>query len=244
MGKTRWACSAMRGYPEKWGQEAYYVPFDPGSAELSSVLLADRPYLVTHQFKNAGDPYNEITRILDEDLAKASDTIIVDTMSIASRVLLQGLANSGKFSDKHITIVDKGPGKINVAMPGDYGTAQNMVLNALRMLEATGKNLIVLFHDALWEPDATSSATPVGGPATAGKANIALVAGWFHNLIRVESRTVTEGGKQKLKYFAHTEKKGPYLAKIRQPLESNPIPEFELNPDPVNFWLKLKELGI
>ncbi len=234
----------MRGYPEKWGQMAYYVGFDPGSEELSSVLWEDRQHLVVHEFKHRADPYKELTRILEEQLPqqKGCKTVIIDTMSLAARELLQAIANSGKFSDKHIEIVKDGVGKINVAMPGDYMTTQNMVLNILRMYQVSGLNIIVLFHDALHEPEATSSAPVVGGPATAGKGAIATVAGWFHTLVRVECKGVTEGGKPKVKYFAYTEKKGPYLAKLRQPLPRNPIPEFELGDDPVNFWARIKEL--
>lgn len=247
MGKTRWACSAMRGYPEKWGDKALYVCIDPGSEELSSILVADLPHIVKEPFGEIGkptDPYKELVRILESKRAEKEDckTVILDTVSVASRSILQAVANSGKFSDKHVDIVSSGPGKLSLPMQGDYMAAQGMVMNILRMYKESGLNIIALFHDGLFEPEATSAAPSVGGPATVGKSALAPVAGWFHNLVRIEAKNVTEAGKRATKYFVYTEKKGPFLAKVRLRHPVNPIPEFELNPDPVNFWQKLKEL--
>lgn len=247
-GKTRLVTSAMRADPDTWGDKALYVALDPGAARMRSILKADRPHLELYVIGEDGkpyDPYQELVRILDEDIAtkKGCATIILDTLTTASQDILQAIANSGKFSDKHITIEAKGKGKLNVPMQGDYGAAQRSIMNILRMYEHSNKNLIATFHDALFEPDATSSAPAIGGPATVGKSSIAPVAGWFDNLIRVESKVVVVQGKKEVHYVAHTERKGPFLAKLRMSEEVNPISEFKLDSDPINFWKKVKEIS-
>ncbi len=247
-GKTRLAAAALRGAPSLFGSKALYVPIDPGSAGMKSILAIDRENLVLYEnFGTPGkpmDPYQELIKIVDNKEAekKGCGTIILDTMTTAARDILQAIANSGKYSDKHISIQGTGLGKLNVPMQGDYMGAQICVMNVLRLFEQSDTNIIVIFHDGLYEPETTSSAPTVGGPATTGRSQLAPVAGWFDNLVRIDTRSATKEGKKVTQYMAYTEKRGPFLAKLRLPLPTNPIPEFELNPDPVNFWEKVAEL--
>jgi hypothetical protein len=248
-GKTRLVCSAMRADPDVWGDKALYVAIDPGSHKLRSVLPEDRDHLVVHTLGEPGkplDPYLEMAKIIENKTAAKNgcQTVILDTLTTASREILQAIANSGKFSSgKHIVIESSGVGKLNVPMQGDYMAAQQSVMHLLRMFENEPYNLIAVFHDGLFEPEATSSAPAVGGPATVGRSSIAPVAGWFDNLIRLESRSVGTGASRSVEYVVHTERKGPFLAKLRLPHPTNPITEFKLNPDPVNFWHRIKELS-
>lgn len=246
-GKTRLAASAMRGNPEIWGDKALYVALDPGSHRMRSINPADLPHLELFTIGEPNkpmDPYRELCKIIENDEAgkRGCRTVILDTMTTASRKILQAVANSGKFSDKHIALETVGIGKINLAMPGDYKGAQQNMMNVLDLFEQSGVNLIAVFHDGLSEPEATSSAPTVGGPATVGRSAIAPIAGWFDNLVRLESRSKGTGETRSVEYWVATEKKGPYLAKLRLPVGRNPIPDFKLNDDPVNFWIKLKDI--
>jgi len=246
-GKTRLAAACVRGWPEAWGGQALYVPIDPGSDSLGSILMVDRVNM--YKYKEYGgakgmDPYRELCKIIENKEVEKSgcQTLILDTMTTVSRQILQAVANSGKFSDKHIALETQGIGKINLAMPGDYKGAQQCIMNFLDLAKFSGVNILAVFHDGLFEPEATSSAPTVGGPATVGRSSLAPIAGWFHNLVRLEARSKGSGETRSVEYWASTEKKGPYLAKLRIPLPKNPIPDFRLDDDPVNFWIKLKEI--
>lgn len=242
-GKTRLACAAMRAEPSMWGEKALYIAIDPGSAKLRSVLREDldhlHPVVLGDEPGKSYDPYEEVLSLVD---SHDYPTTILDTATVLARDTLQALANSGKFSDKHIEISKTKIGKMNVPMMGDYGATQSCMFNVYRAFYGTGKNLIVLFHEQVVEPDADSSAPTIIGPATVGKASVAATAAWFDNLIRTEVRTKITGPTKETQYWVHTETKKPYLAKLRLPTPTNPMPEFKLDTDPANFWRKYKEI--
>lgn len=247
-GKTRLACTVNRHDPFKWGEKSVYIAVDRGSSKLSSVLPLDKENLVTFvlgdEAGKAYDPYDEVCKIADS-LRKdqlGCGTVILDTATVLARDMLQAVANSGKYSDKHIMIVANGPGKLAMAMPGDYGATQQGMFNIFRAFENLPMNFICLFHDGLVEPDGLSNFPAYGGPATAGKGAINPVAGWFDNLIRTEARTSGVGKEKKTEYIVHTEKNGPYMAKLRMASLTNPIPTLQLDPDPINFWKKFEEV--
>jgi AAA domain len=241
-GKTRLATCAMRANPTRWGNKAAYIAVDRGGANLSSVLGEDISRLLVYMLGDeAGkpyDPYDETMKIADE-LRKdpqGCSTVILDTATVLARDILQGIANSGRFSDKHVMIVPSGPGKLAMAMPGDYGATQQSMFNIFRAFENLPLNFICLFHDGLVEPDIGDGFKPYGGPATAGKGAITPTAAWFDNLIRTECVQIGTGAGKVVKYLAHTEKNGPYIAKVRQKHLKNTISQVELQPDPINFW--------
>jgi hypothetical protein len=233
----------MRAVPSRWGKRAGYIAVDPGSFKLKSVLAEDLPYIgkpiLLGEEGKPYDPYDEVMQIATMSAYADVDTFILDTGTVLSREILQAIANSGSFSDRHVEI--KGSSKkfkVAMSMPGDYGAAQNCMFDIFRAFKQSGKNFICIFHDGLIEPEASSNAPVIGGPITAGKGSIMGVAAWFDNLVRVESKN-KEG---KRIYRAFTEKNGVYLAKLRMRAKTNPIPVVDLDPDPINFWLKLEEV--
>lgn len=248
--KTRLACSAMRAAPDVWGDKALYIAVDPGSWKLKSILKQDRPHLIPYvlQPEDGGiyDPYDEMIKALYRNDLGEYQTVIFDTVSVFARELLQAISNSGKFSDKHVEIY-KGKRKLNMAMMGDYGATHQCVLDVLGAIKDTGKNMIVVAHDQMVEPDADESGPTIVGPATVGKALVGPLAGWFDTTIRTEARLSKQAPSNPLtprevEYWVVTEARKPYLAKIRISTPTNPISEFKLNPDPSNFWIKLKEI--
>lgn len=240
-GKTRLACSAMRANPARWGEKAVYIAVDRGGANLSSVLKEDEDRLITYMLgEEAGkayDPYDETMQIaaqLSKDNQGCS-TVILDTATVLARDILQNIANSGRFSDKHVMIVPSGPGKLAMAMPGDYGATQQSMFNIFRAFENLPLNFICLFHDG-YVDDPDGGAKPYGGPATAGKGAITPVAAWFDNLIRLDCEISGFGSAKKVEYVAYSEKNGPYMAKLRQKKLKNPVGRIVLDNDPINFW--------
>ena len=247
-GKTRLACAALRADPDRWGTKGCYIAVDSGSFLMDSVLAEDRKLFWERRILLGGeegkpyDPYEELMDIATKPEYADCDTFVLDTATVASRQVLQSLANSGKFSDKHVVISSHKHGKLNMAMEGDYGAAQQCMFNIFSAFEGSGKNFIAIFHDGLLEPKPGKDGPTISGPATVGRGAIVPVAGWFHNLVRCEAKPVGAGATRSVEYWVHTEKKGVHLAKLRMRVPTNPISEFKLNPDPINFWQKVKEI--
>ena len=210
---------------------ALYIAVDPGSWKLKSILKQDRPHLIPYvlQPEDGGiyDPYDEMIKALYRNDLGEYQTVIFDTVSVFARELLQAISNSGKFSDKHVEIY-KGKRKLNMAMMGDYGATHQCVLDVLGAIKDTGKNMIVVAHDQMVEPDADESGPTIVGPATVGKALVGPLAGWFDTTIRTEARLSKQAPSNPLtprevEYWVVTEARKPYLAKIRISTPTNPI---------------------
>lgn len=240
-GKTRLACAAMRSDPERWGEKGIYVPFD-GKRGLKSVLPADRERLVLAEFEASSekgiDLYTEMVQLFQKDwsaILPGVRTIIVDPGTTFAKNLLAAIANAQVFTDKHIMISQRGEGKLAYPVMGDYGAAQNAVMNVLRFAEQCEYNVIWVFHETWKEPQSGSPELMIGGPDTVGSAIVSEVCGKFGNVIRTEAKSVADGQNKRLVYRAYTQDRGIWKAKLRV-AGANPIPEVNLNEDPVNFW--------
>jgi energy-coupling factor transporter ATP-binding protein EcfA2 len=261
-GKTRLACSICRSNPAKYGKQAIYFALDPGTASLPSVLTEDRKHLVPVAFKPAPappgsvaeswfkplDPYDEMVVAARRDWRKDFPdvgTVIIDTMTTWAGDVLLAVANSGKFSDKHIVLEGSGPGKLVVPMMGDYRAAQFMVMNAIRFWQQQPLHVIMLFHSTIYEPEEGVADAIYGGPATIGKASVRDIAAKFQTVIRTEGKTKTPVGetKPRMVFTAYTQPRGVWSAPKLRNSGSNPIPEVVLKEDPVEFWHRFDEAG-
>lgn len=248
-GKTR-AVTALPWGRGSWGARAIYIAADPGSEELGSVLPLNREHiiLVKPEPKNVGgkliyDPLTEAvaiaTRNWKEDFPDVG-TLIWDTATTTSQELLAAYADSGQFSDKHVTFGQPGTLTYHAApMEGDFGAAQRSTMFILKYLFRQPLNLIVVFHEDWVQPNEKEVLGAVyGGPTIVGKAGIKTIAAMFDNLFRFSAKDKIEAGNKVVaEYAVHTRHSGPWMAGFRNPNETNPIPKVVLNPDPINFWL-------
>jgi len=254
-GKTRLAASLPWG--EVWGEKAIYCAWDPRSAAMTSIPKAHRDHLipVTPSFtkdlkgNTRFDPLTEAVQMATfpwKEKYPDAGTIIWDTMTETSRVLLHAYADSGTFSDKHLTFGKPGDASFHAApMEGDYGAAQRSTMFILEQLFRQPLNLIVIFHDNVVSPskERGETFTTYGGPAIAGKAGTQAIAGRFDNLFRVECEPRLENGKIRPKHFLYTIPKGAWLAGFRNPSTGeNPLAKVELANDPVTFWQQFSEI--
>jgi hypothetical protein len=215
---------------------------------MGSVLPKNREHLIRVQPepKTVGgkliyDPLTEAVAIATrnwKDEFPGVGTIIWDTMTTTSQDLLSAYADSGQFSDKHVTFGQPGTSTYHAApMEGDFGAAQRSTMFILKYLFRQPLNLIVVFHEDWVQPDEKNVLGAVyGGPTIVGKAAIKQIAAMFDNLFRVSAKDVQEQGKTVTQYRIHTRHSGPWMAGFRNPLEINPIPMVKMNPDPINFW--------
>lgn len=243
-GKSRLAYSIVRANPKKYGPKALVLAFDPGSEGLPSAIPEDKDNLIVAKLvtdnKGQLDPYQEMVDFITGELPNMPDvgTVILDTLTYWSGDLLQAIANSGRFSDKHVIIESKGAGKLAMPMQGDYGAAHFSIARILKFLENSGKHIVGIFHEAIFDPEGAAGEAYFGGPATVGKAGIRTVAQMFHSVIRLEAKT--EGGMAgkggELKYRAYTAPKGIWCAPKLRSSGGNPMPVVELKVDPVHFW--------
>jgi hypothetical protein len=245
-GKTRLATSLPWG--SDWGDKAIYVAWDPGSEELGSVLSGNRDHLIVVRpdkpLTRAGgkyDPLGEAVKIATFDWKKeypTANTIIWDTGTETSRDLLAAYADSGQFSDKHVSFGKPGSLEYHAApMEGDYGAAQRSTIFILEYLDRQPLHKILLFHDELVEPKENMPGSTFGGPALAGKAGTKIIAGRYDNLFRCGTKQIViPPNKTETKYVVTTRPSGHWLAGFRHPTEINPIPQVDLPPNPVTFW--------
>jgi hypothetical protein len=251
-GKTR-AVTALP-WGEHWGERALYVAADPGSEELGSVLRNNREHLilVKPEPKSVGgkliyDPLTESVAIATKNWKEeypGVGTIIWDTMTTTSQELLAAYADSGQFSDKHVTFGQPGTAAYHAApMEGDFGAAQRSTMFILKYLFRQPLNLIVVFHEDWVQPNEKDVLGAVyGGPTIVGKAGIKTIAAMFDNLFRFSAKDkVEQGNKTVTEYAVHTRHSGPWMAGFRNPHENNPIPKVPLKPDPINFWKAFDE---
>lgn len=254
-GKSRLACSLDWGL--HWGERAVVCAWDPGSSSLPSVphrhrerLIVVSPSMQINPItrKEVYDPLTEAVQMATfpwKEKYPDIGTLIWDTMTETSRQLLHAYADTGTFSDKHVTFGKPGDSTFHAApMEGDYGAAQRSTLFILKHLFRQPLNLIVLFHDNVISPDSKKGETflTYGGPAIAGKAGTQAVAGCFDNLFRIEAETRLEGSKITLNHYLYTIPKGAWLAGFRNPLTGdNPLAKVRLDSDPSTFWKKFNE---
>lgn len=251
IGKTRLATSLPWG--PIWGDKAIYCTWDPDSASLDPILPHHREHLILAEpvakvlpnGKEVFDPLDEAVKMATYPWTQefpGARTLIWDTMTETSRRLLHAYADTGQFSEKHLTFGTPGSKSFHAApMEGDYGAAQRSALFIIEHLFNLPMNLIVLFHDEFAEPK--KGADPrvgglFGGPGIMGKAGIRQVAGRFNNLFRISIEPSKADGRIMPAYVVHTQQTGGdiWLTGIRLPAPTNPIPRLVLNSDPVNFW--------
>lgn len=239
-GKTRFACSAMRADPERWGSKAVYVAVDPRADKLESVLLSDRSTLLPVRL-TYGDPYLALFDVIHQPWKEQGiRTIILDTLSTWSKKTLAAVAESGKFSEKHKKI-GEGPTAITLPMEGDYLATQNLTRRIVTTLENSGMNVILLCHTRAVEPrDNEGNVTgpaAYGGPDTVGNAMVSELASATAQTWYMETKA-GPGGRD---YWLYTQNQGIWIAKGRFPVESNPMAKVKLNEDPINGWQIYKE---
>lgn len=235
-GKTRLACSAMRGAPEWFGSKAVYIAIDPETASLGPVLPPDRKNLEVVTINLDKDVYDQVKDIYSFNWrAEGFDTVITDTFTILSQVMLGQLTNSGRFSDKGIQI----SGADKLSQQGDYLATGVLMSTLLRRQLASGMNHLTLFHEQEVRPDAGKPGEPIGGPMTVGKASVRTVVNWYNTFFHMveEPKKRTDLTKP-LEYqrVVRTARHGIWQAKLRSPELENKLPEIVAEPDPINVW--------
>lgn len=229
-GKTRLATSIPWG--EVWGEKAVYVAWDWGSEALESVLPQHREHLVVVK-PSAGpggkvDPMSEASTIASRDWRKelGVGTLIWDTATATSDDILAAL---------ELSEINKDPRQ-------NYQQAQTRMKNVLRFLFSQPLNIVMLFQS---DPLDSGDPGSMIGPGMAGRKGINVAASMFDNLFRIEVRDKPVPGtppRIKQEYVVHTSKKGRWMAGLRTGHVENPLPEFVLGDDPVEFWKKVREV--
>jgi AAA domain-containing protein len=234
-GKTRLATSL----PSEFG-EAIYVAWDPGTEHLGPVLEAHRPRL--HVIQSVPDGKTAYSPDVDAFAIALHDwrgeypnvrTLIWDHITATAEDCLFAVADSGQFSDKHIRIGDpKSAGKLNVPMEGDYGAIHSTIDRLTTYLFRQPLHLIILAHATMTE--AKDGSGLIGGPATVGRASVRKYAGRFDTVVHIARKHRDKAER----FVAFTDRHDNlWNAGVRSSLLTNPMPSFELAPDPINFWL-------
>lgn len=234
-GKTRLATSL----PPHFG-ESVYVAWDPGTEHLGPVLADYRPRL--HVIQSVPEGKTKYAPDVDAFAIALYDwraeypnvkTLIWDHMTATAEDCLSAIADAGQFSDKHIAIGAPGSaGKLNVPMEGDYGAVHSTIDRLTTYLFRQPLHLIILTHATMIE--AKDGSGLLGGPATVGRASVRKYAGRFDTVIHLarKRREKTDA------FVAFTDKHDNlWNAGVRSSLLVNPMPVFDLAPDPSNFWL-------
>lgn len=272
-GKTTFATSLPWG-SSRWGDKALYVAWDRGSEALESVSPADAAHLIpiVPRRKGAYDPFKLASELSSKNWSEVypeAKTIIWDTMSYTAQEILGALANTGAFAsrdpkrvasgtaDPHIVVGEKGkPGYMALPIEGDYGLAQNAILQILGFLLNQPMNVICLFQSDIYIPKSDGGQVigeAQGGPGTAGGKGINKVSQLFNTVVRLDvraGRTVPgEGGRpvvQAPRFLAYTEPRGIWQSKLRKPKElENSLAEIEVTGDPrEKFWIPFDKLTL
>lgn len=262
VGKTTLA-TALFSTPELrsvFGEKGIYVAWDKGSDAMQSVSRAALPHLipVVAEPKKLPtgtlvfDPYDEATAIARADwskLAPEAKTLIWDGWTGTWEQVLQSFANAGHFSEKNVSVGSKGEkGYISQPQMGDYGIAQNSMMQTLGFLLQQPLNIILVCVEDWYKPEGGSYDTTIGGPATVGGKSISKLAKEFDNLFRVAQETKQVGKPggaivTETKRLVYTERRGIWMAKVRKPPEKpNTIAEFTLSNEPHKFWEEFLKL--
>lgn len=241
MGKSRLMATAMRGWPEQFGSKIACLCADPASERLDSILPIDRQNIIRVGINWEKDIYQQIKDFIRYDWkAKGVLSGSVDTFTTVGGHLLAQITNSGRFSDKHIQLAEG----VNQPMPGDYGACNTLIMNLIRFQQQSGMNWINLYHELEVRPELGQAGDVYGGPAVVGKALTKTVGNLDMTCIRLGMKRAGQaklGEKPSYKRVAFTEAQGIWLSKLRSPHPTNPIPEIDMDPDPVNVWHVLKK---
>lgn len=245
--KTNLAASVCRAVPSRFGAKALYLGLDPRAAALASVHPDDKANLIRIELapddKGKLDPYNSVRELLTTEYRSFPEagTLIVDTATVLAQDILLAVANSGKFSDKHIQLESRGEGKLVIPMEGDYGAAQSMVMNLLRFAERCRLSQVWVFHEEWVEPKSNTPEIMYGGPATVGRAIVEDVEARFMHVFHSTVKGITgQDGKPTTQYKVFTNTHNIWKAKLRCG-GKNPMPEVILGDDPTEFWRKWDE---
>lgn len=243
-GKSRLAAACARASAATWGDRVIYLTSDPEGERLGSVLLLDRPNLETVSLELNKDVNKQLEDIyLGKGDAKwmvdeGYKTIITDTLTIAMRTLLGQLADSGKFSEKHIKLSDGH----NQPMQGDFLAVGTLMDGLMRAQKSGPFNHIVLCHEQEVRPEDGKPGEVIGGPATVGKANVRSIVNWYNTVLRVWQKPEPRkdlSQAPRMQRFVSTTTAGIWQAKFRAPQLANPIPTILVNEDPVNVWREI-----
>lgn len=242
-GKTRLACAANRAAPDWFGEKSVYIAIDPEAASLGSVLPADRNNMEVIALDSNKDVASQVSSIYSYPWRKEGfTTVITDTMTVLSQVILAQVTNSGKFSDRHIELGDG----IKQPMQGDFLATNTLIMSLLRKQLASGLNHITLFHEQEVRPEPGQPGEPIGGPATVGKASIRSIVNWYNTVLHIVRRPKKRTQPlAPLEYerVVHTAGHGIWQAKLRTADLTNPVPEIAMDADPANVWTKLYNLN-
>lgn len=244
VGKSRILGAICRAAPQIWGERAVMLTTDPEGEGLGSILLQDRPNMevvtleldkdVNKQLEDAYLGKGDMKWIRDEGFK----TIVTDTLTIAMRTLLGQLADSGKFSEKHIRLSDSH----NQPMQGDFLAVGTLMDGLLRAQKNGPFNHIVSCHEQEVRPEEGKPGETIGGPATVGKANVRSIVNWYNTVLRVWQKPAPRkdlNSPVTMQRFVSTTTTGIWQAKFRSPQLSNPIPTILVNEDPVNVWREI-----
>ena len=241
-GKTRLACTAPRACPDWFGSRAVYLAIDPESASLGSVLWEDRPNLERVIIDTNKDVFDQVKDIYSYNWkGEGISTIITDTMTVLSQVMLSQVTNSGKFSDRHIVL---GAG-VNQPMPGDFLAVGTLMMSLLKKQLASGLNHISLFHDQEVRPEPGQPGEPYGGPATVGKASIRSIVNWYNtvlHLVKQPKKRTSPTQPIEHEHVVYTSGHGIWQAKLRVPTPVNHIPCITMGTDPANVWQTIHQV--
>lgn len=241
-GKSRLVGAAPRANPEIWGQKVVYVAADPEGARLGSILASDRDLLEVVELDYSKDIYAQLEEIYTATKRakwiadEGFRTIITDTFTVPMRALLAQLADSGRFSEKHIRLSDSGR---NLPMQGDYMAVGSLMDSLFRAQQSGPYNHIVVCHEQEVHPEEGKRGESIGGPTAVGKAAVRLLVNWYNTVLRVSQRPKPRknlGEKLEMQRVVSTTTNGIWQAKFRCPQPTNPIPEILVEPDPVNVW--------
>lgn len=245
-GKTNLATA----YPDSWGRGLYFA-LDPDAWRLDSVLEKYRGRLDVLKFEG-GDPITNMNDIVTTDWSKQypeAGVIIIDTLSVGAKAMLQDSANKNYFKSKdggdgHVKFGPK-DAAITQSIPGlqDYGGAKWLVENWLIMLTsnlAPKYHVIVLCHEDYDAPRKgdQEDVYAIGGPATFGRKLLSEFPVYFPTIVRLRVDHKTDlSGKTVSKYVAVAAQEGAYIARIREGFESgNPMPRVVVPRDARPWW--------
>ena len=237
-GKTRLATSL----PEDPFGDIIYVAWDPGTERLGPVLpnYRSRLHVICSQ-PEAGKPYapdvDAFAIALMDWRTKypGARTLVWDHISATAEDCLAYVADSGQFSKSHVSIGAPGSaGKLNLPMEGDYGAVHGIIDRLTTYLFRQPLHLIILAHATITE--AKDGSGILGGPATIGRAAVRKYAGRFDTVIHLARKRREKGEAFTAFLDKHDQLWG---AGVRSSLLVNPMPFFDLGPDPGaagNFW--------
>lgn len=244
-GKSRFVTSL----PEEWG-DIVYVAADNNSESLLSTLpkYRKRIHVIKPEFKEGPsskvNPVAEAYNIANMDwkkLVPSMGVLVWDTISATADQFLNHIADSGQFSEKHISIDTGTGGMMAIPMEGDYGAAQRSISRLIDILAVKPYHVIITAWSVLGtKKDGTILG---GGPATVGSATVTKLPGIFNPVIYLKTKNSPAVGSAPAKtlYLAHTVPQGHYTAGIREAHDGgNHLARVELQPDP-GHWFRTYE---